>query len=70
MTLTELERQSAVWVKVSEELKSRLTSARLKNDGELNEIDTARLRGRIFELKSLLALGNPPGPTPLMEDDE
>ena len=70
MTLTELERQSAVWTKVSEELNSRLTSARLRNDGELNEIETARLRGQIFVLKSLLALGDKPGPMPMMEDDE
>ena len=55
--LDDHERASALWQKLEAHLRERLNMARLKNDGELSEVETARLRGQIFALKSLIALG-------------
>ncbi len=57
MTLSEYEKQSAVWVKVSKYLTERLDTLRLQNDGDRTSIETARLRGRIAEIKTLLDIG-------------
>lgn len=51
------ELESLIWKKISIQLEKRLESARKKNDSKLSEQDTARLRGRIAELKYLLSLG-------------
>lgn len=59
MKLTEQELQSAVWKKLEAHITSRIESARCQNDGELDAIATARLRGRIGAWKELLALGQP-----------
>lgn len=56
MNLTEIEKRSALWLKMSEHYTSRLAELRLLNDGEKNEAETAKLRGRIAEVKQLLAL--------------
>ncbi len=68
--LTSFEIQSSAWVKIREELESRLDSCRKKNDAVmLSDLETANLRGEIRCLKNLLALGDQsPGPT-LAEDD-
>jgi len=58
MKLTEGEKLSAVWQKLEPHLKERLTTLRAQNDGELDELSTARLRGRIAELKLILSLQN------------
>lgn len=43
--------------------EARLQELRVKNDARLDADKTARLRGRIFEVKSLLALvTNKPAP--------
>lgn len=55
--LTAAERQGAVWLKIKKYLDDRLAAARRKNDGDLRESQTARLRGRIDELKAMLAFG-------------
>jgi hypothetical protein len=57
MTLTELEKQSAVWRKLEAYLQDQLTSLRSQNDGDLNAEATARLRGKIAQLKTILVLG-------------
>jgi len=57
MTLTPLEKQSAVWLKLERMLSTQLLALRSQNDGELNAEATARLRGRIAALKTILALG-------------
>jgi hypothetical protein len=57
--LTQYELQSAVWVKLREHLERQLQDSRSRNDGDLNEIDTARLRGRIAVIKQILAFGEP-----------
>jgi GTP1/Obg family GTP-binding protein len=58
--LNEAESQTALWQKIKKHLEQRLETARNKNDGDLNEVETAKLRGRITELKSFLALDKPP----------
>ena len=62
MTLEPHEIQSALWVKLKTELEARIELQRKRNDGDLNEIETARLRGIIFAYKNLLALAEPPTP--------
>lgn len=56
---TPQELHSAVWIKLREHLQDRLTAMRCQNDGELDPIATARLRGRIAAIKEILALGQP-----------
>ena len=60
--------QGSTWLKIAENLTEQLEILRKKNDGDLNEIETARLRGEIRAIKNLLAAGTPPRPT-LVEDD-
>ena len=59
MTFTDEDRHAGVWVRVKEHMLERLESLRLRNDGPLDAMETARLRGRINELKYLLDLDNP-----------
>lgn len=61
MTLTPNDRASALWLKLRAHMADRLETLRAMNDGELEPIATAKLRGRIAEVKNLLALD---------EDDE
>ena len=57
MTLNEVERQSAVWKKIEAYLNERLEICRKKNDGDLGELETARLRGEIKAIKNLRLIG-------------
>lgn len=57
MKLTNHERASAVWMKLEAHLAERIAACRSRNDGDLSEMDTAKLRGRIAALKEILALG-------------
>ena len=59
MILSDAERHSALWKKLSEHLAERMAVMRQKNDSDLDALDTARLRGRIQAYKELIALGNP-----------
>lgn len=56
MYLSQYEAQSALWLKLKKLMLERLDTLRQQNDGVLGVEETARLRGRIAELKSLLAL--------------
>ncbi|UOF76806.1 hypothetical protein [Caudoviricetes sp.] len=60
--LTALEKESSAWKKVSAMANERLRVNRIKLEGNLNEIETALVRGRIRELCELLALGEEPEP--------
>lgn len=52
------ERANPVWVRIEKYYQDRLANLREKNDSpNLNEVQTAELRGRIAELRGLLALG-------------
>lgn len=50
------DRQSAVWQKLKKHLEAELALLRAKNDRNLDEKRTAILRGRIEQLKMILAL--------------
>lgn len=59
MKLTTAETHGALWQKLKDHLEDRLAEHRRKNDGDLDATQTARLRGRIAELKVLLDLATP-----------
>lgn len=54
--LTSFERQSPVWRKLMERFEARLHNLRAMNDGPKDAAETAELRGRIAEIKALLAM--------------
>jgi len=54
MKLTSLEKDSALWTRISEELKTRLQVLREKNDGNHDTEETAKIRGSIAEVKLIL----------------
>lgn len=56
MILTEQEKQSAVWIKLRDLMNERLEALRCQNDGDLSPEQTTRLRGRVAQLKELLAM--------------
>lgn len=58
--LTAGERQSPLWLKLKDHLEARLRMARGKLEGDQPETSTANWRGRVAELKGLLALGDEP----------
>lgn len=47
---------SPTWLRLKEHLEARLKDLRAQNDGRLDADETARMRGRIFEIKAFLAL--------------
>jgi hypothetical protein len=57
LTLSERDRISDVWLRLRERLLARLDLLRRQNDHEMTPEKTAQLRGRIAELKNLLAAG-------------
>lgn len=57
--LSEAERNSPLWRRLEAHLNESLAQARAKNDVHQPENQTAETRGRIAELKRLIALGKP-----------
>lgn len=58
MQLTPAERQDPLWRKLAQILREQLAELRAKNDApDLGERETAVLRGRIKQVKAILALG-------------
>lgn len=55
--LTEHEKAHPIWAKVQDHLALRLERLRQENDGDADERKTARCRGAIQEIKTLIALG-------------
>lgn len=53
---------SDLWRRLNRELQKRLVSKREENDGQLDEAQTARVRGHLECLKSILELGAEPPP--------
>lgn len=66
--LSEQEIHSPLWMRLTEHYSKRLASLRARNDNDLTEADTAKLRGRIREVQVLLALANP-APAIVVADD-
>ena len=63
MNLTETEKNSALWQKISNYLSERLYSLRVYNDGDINiltDVQTATVRGQIKEVKSFQAMATRP----------
>lgn len=54
--LTPADKRSPLWLDLVEHLNQRLAMARIENDTSKPVEKTEHLRGRIFELKALLAL--------------
>lgn len=59
MLLTESDIQTLVWKKLEQYLNARLETLRARNDGNLTSDETAKLRGRIAEVKATLDLAKP-----------
>lgn len=57
--LNEADLQTAVWLKLKKHLEERLESLRRKNDSDATETKTSKVRGRIAEVKELLAMAEP-----------
>lgn len=57
MRLTEIEAGSALWGKLEKHWNIELGKLRLQNEGNLTELETAHLRGRIAAVKASLAIG-------------
>lgn len=55
MILNKEERLSSAWLKIKSRLEDRLSGLRMQNDGDRNVTDTANIRGRISEIKRMLA---------------
>ena len=51
------DRQTGLWLRLRDHLETKLASLRGRNDGPLNERETATLRGHIECLKGIIALG-------------
>ena len=62
--LTHSDFQTRTWDNFKAELEQRLAQHREANDNRLDPEKTANLRGRIAELKELLALAPKPAPAP------
>ena len=60
LLLNAAEKNNLLWKKLKSHYEEKLEACRKQNDGELDPIQTAKLRGRIVEIKSFLALENPP----------
>jgi hypothetical protein len=63
--LSPTDRHSSVWLKLVKHYEARLESLRKQNDNPTTEIETAKQRGRIQEVKALLRLNEEP---PVLED--
>lgn len=60
--LTEGEKLSSTWVKLKAYMEKRIETLRIRNDGNFNDVETAKLRGQIHVLKELVALDSPAPP--------
>lgn len=61
--LTSSDANSATWERIKKHLEERIERHRRENDKGLSMEDTAKLRGRIAELKYLLDLDKPSSAT-------
>lgn len=51
---------SETWKALVDKYETRLDDLRKRNDGDLSDIQTAKLRGRIHEIREFLALAKAP----------
>ena len=65
MNMTKAEIDSPLWKKLRAYFEEKLQRHRELNDNStLNDLETARLRGRIAEIKDVLVLDRPAAQTP------
>lgn len=57
---------SPTWMRLKEHCQARLAALRMQNDKTISAEETTKLRGRIAEVKRILALDNP---APIEADD-
>ncbi len=50
--------QTGTWRRLAQELHDRIELSRKRNDGDLDPVATAKLRGRIKALQELIALAD------------
>lgn len=60
MTLTDAELNSPLWLKLLAHWNKELETLRVLNDGELDELKTAAIRGRIKQIKRDIEIGVTP----------
>ena len=60
--ISDVERHSAVWIKIKAHCESEITRLRALNDKTMDALHTEKLRGRIKELRNLAALDIPAPP--------
>lgn len=58
--LTKFDLSQPTWIKVKNYLEAELLKLRVRNDEDMNEVETALLRGEIKRIKMLLALEKEP----------
>jgi hypothetical protein len=61
--LTHEQRNSKLWLDLMDYFDERLTNKRILNDAHSDEIETARRRGAIAELKEIMRLNKEPTET-------
>jgi hypothetical protein len=66
--LSAMDVQSQTWLKLKAHIEARINSLRAKNDGDLDPIATAKLRGSLRALSNLLTLATP-APADVADDD-
>lgn len=59
LLLNTAEKQTALWIKIKAHLEARLETCRKQNDGDADAVQTAKMRGRILEIKSFFGAGKP-----------
>lgn len=60
LTLTKMESESVLWIKLREHIAARLDALRRQNDQSMTPDETERLRGRIAAYKELMGLETGP----------
>jgi len=61
MQLSAFEAESALWKKIDAQLHERLQVLRERNDGQMDALETAKLRGSIATYKEIIAWAQQPG---------
>lgn len=56
MKLTEFDKQSSTWIKLKAHIEDQIDILRIRNDGDVDAVATAKLRGQILALKKILSL--------------
>lgn len=59
--VTKADLKSTAWVNFERDLQLRLAELQRENENDLDAMKTARIRGRIAEIRSILALSADPG---------